>query len=115
MWVVTVIPQAYPLWCATQDGSEVRVGRVFGWMSDQPSPESLAAEKIADKAAGSGAEARFSPLVTWDPPRGGLVAGGLVRCGRDETNQFMPLHFGGTREEAIAAANTFRPKPRNSS
>ncbi|WP_328473511.1 hypothetical protein OHA21_12700 [Actinoplanes sp. NBC_00393] len=106
---MTVIAQAYPLWCATQDGSDVRVGRVFGWMSDQPSPEVVAAEKIADKAAASGADARFSPLVTWDPPRNGLVAGVLVRCGRDESGQFVPLHFGGTREEAVAAAGAGRP------
>ncbi|OJF14943.1 hypothetical protein [Couchioplanes caeruleus] len=106
---MTVISQAYPLWCATQDGSDVRAGRVFAWMSDQPSPEVLAAEKIADAAAASGADGRFSPLVTWDPPRGGLVAGGLVRCGKNESGQFVPLHFGSTREEAIAAVNQHKP------
>ncbi|WIM92558.1 hypothetical protein ACTOB_004502 [Actinoplanes oblitus] len=107
---MSVIPQAYPLWCATQDGNEVRAGRVFGWMSDQPSPEVVAAEKVADATAASGAEARFSPLVTWDPPRGGLVAGILVRCGRSGTGQFVPLHFGDTREEAIAAVRASQEK-----
>jgi hypothetical protein len=29
---VTTIAQAYPLWCATLDGDDVRAGRVFGWM-----------------------------------------------------------------------------------
>ncbi|WP_229074538.1 hypothetical protein [Actinoplanes sp. DH11] len=101
---MSVIAQAYPLWCAAQDGDDVRVGRVFGWMSDQTSPEAVAAEKIADSVAASGAEARFSPLVTWDPPRGGLVAGILVRCGRDGKGHFLPLHFGETREQALAAA-----------
>ncbi|AEV85133.1 hypothetical protein ACWT_4109 [Actinoplanes sp. SE50] len=98
-----MIAQSYPLWCATRDGAEVRAGRVFGWMSDQPAPETAAAEKIADGVAASGAEARFSPLVTWDPPRGGLVAGVLVRCGRDAAGRFVPLYFGDTRESAIAA------------
>jgi hypothetical protein len=105
---VTAIPQAYPLWCATLDGDDVRVGRVFGWMYDLMSPETLAAEKIADASAATGADARFSPLVTWDPPRGALVAGGLVRCGRDAKNHFVPLRFGDTREEAIAAVQATR-------
>ncbi|MEV0895446.1 hypothetical protein [Actinoplanes sp. NPDC049802] len=100
---MTVIPQAYPLWCAAQDGDEIRAGRVFGWMSDLPSTEGLAAGKIADPAAASGAEARFSPLVTWDPPHGALVSGGLVRCGRDVNGHFVPLRFGDTREEAIGS------------
>ncbi|MEV6303504.1 hypothetical protein AB0M02_29130 [Actinoplanes sp. NPDC051861] len=103
---MTTITQGYPLWCATRDGAVVRAGRVLGWMSDQTSPEALAAEKIADRAAASGAEGRFSPLVTWDPPHGGLAAGVLVRCGRDENGQFVPLHFGSTREEATAAVTT---------
>ncbi|MFI7602284.1 hypothetical protein [Actinoplanes sp. NPDC049681] len=102
---MTVIAQGYPLWCAAQDGAEVRSGRVVGWMSELVSPEVLAAEKVADAVAASGADARFSPLVTWEAPRGGLVAAGLVRCGRDEKGHFVPLHFGDTREEAIAALN----------
>ncbi|GGQ47886.1 hypothetical protein [Couchioplanes azureus] len=108
---MTVISQGYPLWCATQDGSDVRAGRVVGWMSEQPSPEIPAREKIADAAAASGADARFSPLVTWDPPHGALVAAGLVRCGRDKNGQFVPLHFGDTREEAVAAATAAAQKP----
>ncbi|MEU8660149.1 hypothetical protein [Actinoplanes philippinensis] len=103
---MAVIAQAYPLWCATLDGAEVRAGRVFGWMSDQPSPEVPAAERIADAAAG--ADTRFSPLVTWDPPKAGLVAGALVRCGRDQDGHFAPLRFGDTREEAIAAVTAGR-------
>ncbi|MBB4742701.1 hypothetical protein BJY16_006160 [Actinoplanes octamycinicus] len=107
---MSVIPQAYPLWCATLDGDDVRAGRVIGWMSDQPSPEAVAAEKVADAAAASGAEARFSPLVTWDPPRGVLVAGILVRCGRSGSGQFVPLHFADTREAAVEAVRAAQEK-----
>ncbi|GAA4950184.1 hypothetical protein [Actinoplanes utahensis] len=108
---MAVISQAYPLWCAARDGRDVRVGRVFGWMSDRPLPEAAAAEKVADATAATGADARFSPLVTWDPPRGGAAPGGLVRCGRDEEGRFLPVHFGATRDEALAGAVTSAPAP----